>query len=555
MYPLRRLTFAIAVLSAAIFIPARAADAPAPASTPAAAAAEIQRLKDLLEQQRQQIDALRRAVDQQKSQLEGLAAPAAPRATAPDRLVASGSPMIVPPPSTTTPALDPPAAVPAVHPPASAAPLQLQLGNITIMPVGFMDATMVWRDKNAGSGIGSNFGSVPFNTAVPAAKLSEFRFSPQNSRIGFRIDGNWKGARFIAYNEFDFLGAGAANTIGVTNGAFVPRIRLYWLDVRKGSLEFLAGQSWSMLTPNRVGISALPGDLFYGQVVDVNYIAGLTWTRQPGVRVLYHAGPRATFGFSLENPNQYGGGSGGAGQIVMPAALASVLGTQIDNGSASYLQTPNARPDMIAKAAFDPSPRGHIEVGGVLRSFQVYNQPFNATSAANGGGVSLNGNYEVRKGLRLISNNYWSDGGGRYMFGNAPDVIVRANGVISPVHAGGVNAGFEYTASPKVQFWGYYGAIYVGRDVAIDGNGKPVGWGFTGSPNSQDRAIQEATLGATQTVWKDPRYGAVSLMYQYEFLTRNPWYVAAGTLKSAHDNTVYFNVRYTLPGSAPAPGK
>ena len=40
-----------------------------------------------------------------------------------------------------------------------------------------------------------------------------------------------------------------------------------------------------MLTPNRKGISALPGDLFYSQVIDVNYVVGLPWTRQPGVRV------------------------------------------------------------------------------------------------------------------------------------------------------------------------------------------------------------------------------------------------------------------------------
>ncbi len=47
----------------------------------------------------------------------------------------------------------------------------------------------VWRDKNAASGIGTNFASVPYgNTA--AGHLSEFRFSPQNSRLGFRTDAN-----------------------------------------------------------------------------------------------------------------------------------------------------------------------------------------------------------------------------------------------------------------------------------------------------------------------------------------------------------------------------
>jgi len=125
-------------------------------------------------------------------------------------------------------AASPPPPDPQAAAPASA-PLQIQLGDITIMPVGFMDATAVWRDKNAASSIGSNFGNIPYNN-VAAGHLTEYRFSPQNSRLGFRIDGNWKGARFLAYNEFDFLGTSGSNAIGVTNGAFVPRLRLFWVD-------------------------------------------------------------------------------------------------------------------------------------------------------------------------------------------------------------------------------------------------------------------------------------------------------------------------------------
>ncbi len=37
-------------------------------------------------------------------------------------------------------------------------------------------------------------------------------------------------------------------------------------------------------------------------------------------------------------------------------------------------------------------------------------------------------------------------------------------------------------------------------------------------------------------------------MGQYEYLMRNPWFVAAGTPKATHDNTIYFNIRYTLAG-------
>src|SRR6201999_2420019 len=104
-------------------------------------------------------------------------------------------------------------------------------------------------------------------------------------------------------------------------GAFVPRIRLFWVDVRKGQWEILGGQSWSMMTPNRKGISALPGDLFYSQATDVNYIAGLTWSRQPGIRFLYHPNEKVTFGISAENPDAYVGGSSGGGTITPPTAL------------------------------------------------------------------------------------------------------------------------------------------------------------------------------------------------------------------------------------------
>ena len=72
----------------------------------------------------------------------------------------------------------------------------------------------------------------------------------------------------------------------------------------------------------------------------------------------------------------------------------------------------------------------------------------------------------------------------------------------------------------------YYGGILIGRDTAIDTNGKFVGYGYTGSSNSQNRTIQEATLGFNQTLWKHPKYGAVNIIGQYSYLTRDPWNIA-----------------------------
>src|ERR1019366_5181003 len=302
-------------------------------------------------------------------------------------------------------------------------PPYLRLGGVCIVPIGFMDLNAVWRDKNAGSSMGSNFGSVPYNNTANG-NLSEYRFTPQNSRIGFRIDGDWKGVHFMGYNEFDFNGTSGSSSLAVSNGAIVPRLRLYWVDARKDKIEFLAGQSWSMLTPNRKGISALPGDLFYTQVVDINYMAGLTWTRQPGMRVLYHPNKTVTFGFSAEQATQYMGGSAGGRTSVLPAALLGLQGTQLDSGlnlgactnntaatatavsygctGQGYLAQPTVTPDFIAKLAFDPNSRIHFEVGGINSNFKITNAvaPFTSHFTKSGGGVLVGANVEVVKNLR-----------------------------------------------------------------------------------------------------------------------------------------------------------
>src|SRR5437016_4200249 len=71
-------------------------------------------------------------------------------------------------------------------------PLQLKIGDAYITPVGFMDFTSIIRSTNPGTGIGTNFGSIPYSNTQGGA-LSEWRLSPQNSRVGIRIDAIAKG--------------------------------------------------------------------------------------------------------------------------------------------------------------------------------------------------------------------------------------------------------------------------------------------------------------------------------------------------------------------------
>jgi hypothetical protein len=77
-----------------------------------------------------------------------------------------------------------------------------------------------------------------------------------------------------------------------------------------------------------------------------------------------------------------------------------------------------------------------------------------------------------------------------------------------------------------------------------------IGYGGPGSPNTNNRAIQQATFDWLQTFWKDTRYGALQSYIQYSYLTRAPWFVATHAPKNARLNMVYFGVRYVLPSTS-----
>src|SRR5262249_46644204 len=123
---------------------------------------------------------------------------------------------------------------------------------------------------------------------------------------------------------------------------------------------------------------------------------------------------------------------------------------------------------------------------------------------------------------------------------------------ISLVHSGDVVLGFEMLPHPKSQFGVYYGGMYAQRnsfpDITSPLVTKPIiGFGGLNSGNNNNRAVQEGTVDWTQTMWRNPQYGAVLLVTQASYLTRAPWFVAAGAPKNAHLMMGYVSLRYVLP--------
>lgn len=540
--------------------PTKTAPEPSPSTSD-----QIRELRKLLVEQQRQIDELRRSLQAQKeAQPPHQPAPATPGTRQPLGDVATTTPMIP-----NAAALGPVAPATSAGPQQTDAadqpsPLSLRIGSTYITPVGFMDFTGVFRDVTAGTGIGTNFGGFPYRVqSSPQGNLSEWRWSPQNSRIGARFDALVKGTKVLGYWESDFLGAIGQPPIGnvaVSTNSYPLRLRLFWVDVKKDTWEVLGGQTWTLLTPGRTGISPLPGDIFYSQVIDVNYIAGLTWGRIPELRFVYHPSSKVHFGLALDSPEQYIGGSGGGGTVVLPSALATPYASELSNGQ-NTLNTPNLHPDVIAKLAIDGKMSNgngvHFEVAGLYRTFKTYLPSNGEHFTKSAGGFSVNLNVEVAKGFRLITNNFWSDGGGRYLFGNGPDLVIRSDGSISAIHSYSTNDGIEYTHKNTL-LYAYYGGDYIQRNVTDDTTGKTpalVGYGFSGASNGQNKSIQEITAGFNQTFWKDPRYGALNLMAQYAYFTRAPWYIGPSLPNHAYMNEFFLNLRYTLPGSAPTMGK
>ncbi len=534
---------------------------------------EIEQLKQMLADQQRQIDELRHLLGMPRNAHQGIGE------------VAGTTTILPPAPAVSAPAFTPtPAASGQQGSDATTCcfdllkkgkdgqiawsdttgPLQFKIGDALVTPVGFMDMTSVTRSTSPGTGIGTNFGSIPYGN-TQAGSLTESRLSMQNSRIGMRIDTAFHDFKIQGYWESDFLGQIGSppnGALAVSSNPYVFRIRLFWVDVKKGKNEFLAGQAWSMMTPNRSGISPIPGDIFFGQTIDINYQLGLIWGRIPGFRYVYHPSEKVAFGLALENSEPYvGGGNGGSG-AVLPAAISTanavsgaVLGGQINNGS-STISAAALHPDIIAKLAFDPSKKVHFEIAGVEITNKIaypVTGPAFPTNTKAGGGGSVNLNVELAPNFRFLTNNFYSAGAGRYIFGQAPDFIIRSNGSLSLVHSASTVTGFEFKPK-KTLFYTYYGVVYIPKNMALDANGTTkIGYGSIAS-DGQNRAIQEITFGTNTDLLKDAKWGALNLMFQYSYVQRNPWLAATGAPSNAHASMGFINLRYTLPG-APPPAK
>jgi hypothetical protein len=516
----------------------------------------VDRQQKALEQQQAQIQALQSALTEQKKMLVSLVQGATSSDTA--------NPPIYPKTDNHLQAQNEPSSVPSEQQPLTPQQKQveeelqrgpeiadvtpttpaLQLGPAKIRLIGYPALTSVWRSNNNGGNVATNFNNILYDNTVPGT-TSEFRLSPQNTRLALRVDADLKSSQIAGYFETDFVGAPVGGNL-VSQSGYPFRIRQAWLDWRKGKWEMAGGQLWSLMTPNKEDILPWPGDIAAPQVIDLNFVAGFVVGRYPQFRVVYRSSEKMAFGFSVENPEQQVSNS-----VVFPNALSSTLTTQYNNGG-SGLNVPNMTPDFVLKSSFDNKVMGgraiHFDIGTVMRTFRSWDgTSASGKSYAFGWGVSANFNVEVKKGVRWVLDGFASDGAGRYIGGLAPDVTVRADGSISPIHSYSWVSGFELAPNKATGLYFYYSGLYAQKNAALNSDGTCcVGFGFPGASNAAGRLIEEATGGYSRVLWKYENLGSVQWGLQYAHVWVYPWAAGNGP-NSANTNMVFSQLRYNLP--------
>ena len=510
---------------------------------------ELKALREAISQQQKQISQQQQQIQTLEQQLENKTSGTPHVADASMRT----SPVPVPVKATVTQETEKP----------KESPLSFRIGSTDFTPGGFVDFENIFRTTNTGNVTATNFWAIPFSTGA-AGHLTEYRSTGQYSRFNLKVNGKYGANNVTGYIEGDFNGNDAANVF-VSSNSHTMRLRLYWVDLKRGAWEFLGGQTWGLQTPNRVGVSPSPADLAITIGEDAQTHVGLNYTRAAEFRAAYHFSDHFVWAFALQNPEQFGGQN----EISFPAAanVAAAAG-QID--SAATPGAPNLMPDFITKFAFDPGKHFHFEAGGLSTSAKITIVP--SVPAATfvkhtkiEGGIFAATNIELFKGLRFLASGMWGPGVGRYLIGMAPQIVVvpvsapgaacnslgGCDAAISPVHSGDALAGFEAQASKKTLLGFYAGAMYAQRNSVLDitkvGTPAFIGFGGPGSANTNNRTIQEVTFDWNQTFWKNPQYGSVFLVNQLSYISRSPWAVPLGGPKNAHLTQVFVSLRYALP--------
>ena len=457
-------------------------------------------------------------------------------------------------------------------------PAAIHYKNVTLTPKGFVAAESVWRERAMDTDIVTAFNATPYMNAGQA-HVSEFNGTGRQSQFGLLVQGSVPFGKLSGYVETDFLGVGV-NSNNNQGNSYALRLRQAWGQIAKGGFTFTGGQMWSLVTETKHGMG--PGGEDAPPVVDPAYHVGFSWARQYGVRATQQVTKSVTLAMSLEESqmlfselgtstanaptNFFFGSAGGSGSDFNPTA--------------NY--TDNLAPDVIVKAAYDPS-FGHFEVGGLARFFRDRYYPGStAADATNhtetGGGFIFNARVPASKFLDVDVHMLTGEGVGRYGASGLPDVTVKPSGTLEPLRGDQGLLMLIAHPTPKLDILGIAGGEYVQRTFYRNATNGTVGYAPPDAPNGScntesgttngtgygpgtgnanctgaTRAVLSGTIGWTYRIYNGSR-GKVQYSVVYTYLTREAWAGLGGTAPTAPvaapkatNNMIYSSFRYYIP--------
>jgi hypothetical protein len=463
-------------------------------------------------------------------------------------------------------------------------------GGVHVSMAGtFLALEGAWREH---SEVANGASDAPFGSpGIPLQNSAlwnenEFRMSSQQSRIALRAWGDISPTQHAeGYYEMDFLGA-STDANNRESNSFTPRIRQLFgsYDNDDYHIHFLAGQAWSLLTQNRVGIT--PRYENVPLTIDAQYVVGFNWLRNPQIRFVADWNSIAWFGISVEQPGAVFPGSPASGftNNTPPNTSVSInntcTGASHLNGSTTCSN--DIAPDIIEKFALDPG-WGHYEVVGLQRWFT--DQVAIPATIPNGSwsqqatmGWGVGGSFlvpAIPKFVDLQGSILYGEGIGRYSSSQLPDAVIGPNGNLTPVKGLQFMVGGVAHPWSGLDIYAYYGqdrtyanpwtigtthggwgnALFL-NNGCLDQNLTTASAGafntpITGTTCSFDvQRAQEFTIGLWQTAYQGELGRAVvGLQYEYVNLKAFPG-VPTGTAGTPNqglnpnNNIFLFSLRY-----------
>jgi len=447
---------------------------------------------------------------------------------------------------------------------------------------GFLAAESAYRTRDTADDVDTKFTAIPFeggtstapiNTSsgatttypVTNAKNDQFLYSARQSRISIKAEGDINDSTHVTgYYETDFLGGAQTANMNESN-SFNLRMRQLWssIDWNDYGLHLLAGQAWSLLTLDSVGITPLKEVL--PPTIDAQYQVGYTWARQTQIRLVKDWDKMWWLGISVENPQTAGIGSvAGPGTKGYATSTATVqAGSLYDTLNTVSL---NDVPDFIVKFAADPG-WGHYEVFGLSSEFTTRVTP----TAANGGPAATNNRTAhgggfgvgmllplVPKVLDLQLSGMSGKGIGRYGTAGLNDITYNPSGGPHPLKENMALGTLTWHATDSLDVYGAAGREQQDSYLTAGANGLPFGYGAAvlgynnsdcliyGAPSDctgQTRKVSEQTVGFW---WKfyQGKFGRVQFGTQFSHATRQLFTDIHGNAPTAPDNMVFTSFRY-----------